>query len=1054
MKHNHITPQPNISISNQRELIRFIYLNRILTSALTLMLIFVGMSLSYAHSPSGKNTGEVSVDHQISPELKEMLQHFDKEIYFTQNIGQWPAHVLYKADFPLGQALVTRQGMIVGTFDPVGMASMLSAADSIEAMLEDTAGNPPAKVDIKGHGWLLNFLNSSPSMRISSHSPYSDVRNYFLGRDGEKHATNVRSFKEIWYNDVYNNIDVRYYPSAEGSLEYDIICRPGSDANQVAIEFDGIDNLFIGEQGNLVLRTSVGDVELPAPVVYQQISGVRKSVESKYLLADNVLKFDLGKYDHTVPLIIDPIALRWATWLTNNSTGDCHIHGICVDSTDGSIYTISRVSGVGLITVNAFQNSSGGDMDIIVSKYQDPATIGGAGTRVWQSYFGGNDYDNAYALEQGDDGNLYFTGITKSSNFPLLVGSAFTGSSVDKRSQSNYNIFVSKLNTSGTSVKSAVVGGNNIDLAFDIRVTNTGNVLVCGYTESTNLSSQFSGSGATNTNYGNADVLIFSINSDMSSINWIKNYGGGGDDKARIMLVHPTTNDIYVGGLTMSSNFPTVSPRQGSLGGDQSGFLQKLTSTGSTTWSSYFRSNSSKSTIIECMDFNAAKDKIYFGGLSNGLNSSNVSSSGVYSSSIAGGMDYFICRMTTNQVFELGTYLGGSGTEENLMGLKLDANDDVFVFGYSSSSNFPVTADALQGTNNGNSDKTFSKLSSNLATLEYSTFVGGSDEEYDPIGERGIQMLGCKTYTIISAESDDIPLTDGAITTNKLSSSSRTEPGLMVWSVPPDLSANTISSSQNICSGNIPGNFTGSTSSYVLPDITRGGNVSAHPSVSASVIYKWQISTDSSMWTNVAGGNTQNLSGSLLGTISQKTFLRRIVTGESCNASDSISNTITINVLNLSCSVGNHVSCNGGDDGSIQVTPSGGTAPYTYSGPTTGLSAGTYTITVTDDNGCTASCTVTISEPAAIGSSYDVTQCDSYSLPWGGTVTSSGSYSHTYTSTNGCDSVVTANVTIDSGTTSTSTADECDSYTWNGTTYTMSGTYTYSTTNAAGCDST
>ena len=57
------------------------------------------------------------------------------------------------------------------------------------------------------------------------------------------------------------------------------------------------------------------------------------------------------------------------------------------------IYTISRVSGSGIITINAFQNSSAGDMDIIVSKYQDPATVGGAGTRVWQSYFGGSDYD-------------------------------------------------------------------------------------------------------------------------------------------------------------------------------------------------------------------------------------------------------------------------------------------------------------------------------------------------------------------------------------------------------------------------------------------------------------------------------------------------------------------------------------------------------------------------------------------------------------------------------------------------------------------------------------
>ncbi|TAH42166.1 MAG: hypothetical protein EYC69_06425, partial [Bacteroidetes bacterium] len=1021
-----------------------------------MVLSFIAMSAEIAAQSHMNILAEKQnqVEKQISPELKDMLQHFDKEIYFTQNQGQWPEHVLYKADFALGQALVTQKGMIVGTFNPAALFAMEQQADSIELLLEDTSSAPPARIAINGHGWLLNFVNASPSMRISSHSPYNDVRNYFLGRDEKSYASNVRSYKEIWYNDVYDNVDVRYYPSATGELEYDIICHPGADLKKVAVQFDGIDKLRIDENRNLILSTTVGEIDLPAPVIYQQFNGVRKSIQGSYKLEANVLSFNVGTYDQTLPLIIDPIALRWATWITNNSTGDCHVHGICVDSSDGSIYTVSRVSGVGLITVNAFQNSSVGNMDIIVSKYQDPSSVGGAGVRVWQSYFGGSDYDNAYALEQGPDGNLYFTGITKSSNFPLLVGSAFSGSSIDKRSQSDYNIFVSKLNTAGNSVKSAVIGGNNIDLAFDIRTTNTGNVLVCGYTESTNLSSQFSGSGATNTNYGEADVLIFSVNSNLSTMNWMKNYGGSKDDKARIMLVDPSTNDIYTAGFTRSSNFPTVSPRQNSLGGDQSGFLQKLTSSGSTTWSSYFRSASGKTSIIQCMDFNSAKDKIIFGGLTDGLNSSNISSSGVYSSSISGGVDYFICRMATNQTFEYGTYLGGSAAEENLMGIKLDVNDDIFIFGYSSSTNFPVTADALQSSNNGYIDKTFSKLSANLSTLQYSTYYGGAKNEYDPIGERGIQHLNCKTYSVVTAESNNIPLTDGAITTNKSSSTSISEPGLIVWSNPPDLSANTISNSQNICSGNVPSNFTGSAGSYVLPDLSRNGTTSNHPYLAATVSFTWQMSTDSVNWTNVSGGTSQNLNGSSLGAINQKTHLRRIMTGSSCNQSDTISNVITVQVMSVTCAVGNHGSCSGGSNGSVIITPSGGTAPYTISGATTGLTAGTYSFTVTDDNGCTATCSVTINEPSLISSSYMVTACNSYTLPWGGVATSSGAYSHNYTASNGCDSVVTANVIINSSTTSSSTVDVCDSYTWNGNTYTTSGTYTYSTTNATGCDST
>ena len=75
-------------------------------------------------------------------------------------------------------------------------------------------------------------------------------------------------------------------------------------------------------------------------------------------------------------------------------------------------------------------------------------------------------------------------------------------------------------------------------------------------------------------------------------------------------------------------------------------------------------------------------------------------------------------------------------------------------------------------------------------------------------------------------------------------------------------------------------------------------------------------------------------------------------------------------IINASITVTNS-SCFGGANGSINLTVSGGTGPYSYSwsnGATsedlTGLSAGTYIVNITDSGGCTASASATITQPA------------------------------------------------------------------------------------------
>jgi NADH:ubiquinone oxidoreductase subunit B-like Fe-S oxidoreductase len=146
--------------------------------------------------------------------------------------------------------------------------------------------------------------------------------------------------------------------------------------------------------------------------------------------------------------------------------------------------------------------------------------------------------------------------------------------------------------------------------------------------------------------------------------------------------------------------------------------------------------------------------------------------------------------------------------------------------------------------------------------------------------------------------------------------------------------------------------------------------------------------------------------------------------------------------------------CNAGTS-TVYMNVTGGLAPYSQSGNIT-YSAGTYTYTVTDFIGCTTSTVITLTEPPVLFHNDTVSNCGSYTLPWGSTVTSSGTYTNMYTASNTCDSLVSFNVTIINGSAaSTLNLSNCDSVTlpWGLTVY-ASGTYIHLYPLGGGCDST
>ena len=90
-------------------------------------------------------------------------------------------------------------------------------------------------------------------------------------------------YGRIRYEEVYPGIDV-VYRGQQHQLEYDFIVEPGADPDDIQLAVHGAGRIFLDGEGALHLETPAGEVLLHAPVIYQEIDGVRQNVPGWYVL--------------------------------------------------------------------------------------------------------------------------------------------------------------------------------------------------------------------------------------------------------------------------------------------------------------------------------------------------------------------------------------------------------------------------------------------------------------------------------------------------------------------------------------------------------------------------------------------------------------------------------------------------------------------------------------------------------------------------------------------------------------------------------------------------
>ncbi len=291
--------------------------------------------------------------------------------------------------------------------------------------------------------------------------------NRLLGNDESKWQRNIATYGKVTYPSVLDGVDLVFH-GEQGQLEYDFVVAPGKDAAKVAMDIEGGESLSLTKDGDLAIKTAKGTLIQQRPRVYQRdAQGKAHDVKASYRLnGDKQVAFNVEAYDHSRPLVIDPI-LGYSTFL--GAGFDDNATGIATSATNA--YVVGWTSNYAPFNSAQFQNTGGASAqlyhiptapvlppapqlvtEVPVSFGDDAwvAKLDNAGRVVYLTFFGGHneDYGTGIAVDAG--GRVYVTGHTRSTDIKTTPNAfqKLKGSS----NFSNVDSFLFTLNADGSDV--------------------------------------------------------------------------------------------------------------------------------------------------------------------------------------------------------------------------------------------------------------------------------------------------------------------------------------------------------------------------------------------------------------------------------------------------------------------------------------------------------------------------------------------------------------------------------------------------------------------------
>jgi len=337
---------------------------------------------------------------------------------------------------------------------------------------------------------------------------------------------------------------------------------------------------------------------------------------------------------------------------------------------------------------------------------------------IYSTFVGGSATDDGTAVALDSSDNAIITGYTWSKDFPVTPGSYQTSTYV-------FDLFVSKLNASGDRlIYSTYVGGSSNDQTYSIAIDSFNNTIIAGYTYSADFPTT---TGAFNRTYaGNIDAMAFMLNPEGNTLIFSTYIGGQGQDLASSLCVDEQ-GIIYITGGTQSNDFPvTVGAYDNSNpSGTDDVFIAELSAGGDKLlYSTYF--GEGKSDYGYSIDIDSS-GLVYVTGLTSGGIVTKNAFDSVYN---GGTYDAFAIKLSSDlKDLVYSTYLGGSDFEQARR-IEVNSSGIAHIVGLTRSVDFPTTSGAYNRTLQGTTDGFLLSLKAEGNGLVFSTFLGGSQNDW------------------------------------------------------------------------------------------------------------------------------------------------------------------------------------------------------------------------------------------------------------------------------------------------------------------------------------